>query len=415
MTAKITIITVGSRGDIQPFVALGRGLVDVGNQVTFCAPDRFAGMICDYSLNYAHMPSDFIDLIDTPQGQSTVQSPSRGYKLISQVKEILPAMLNAEWTAAQGSDLLVYHPKALGAYHIAEKLDIPAFASLSLPNTPTSAFPNPILPPGLVPRFLNRSSFKLTGLARAPFAGVINDWRREVLGLPKRSQFASEDVNPTRESVPTLYSYSQHAIPNPPDWPECVTATGYWFLDRLDSWTPPAELQAFLGSGPPPVYVGFGSMPSGNPATKTRLVVDALLRSGQRGLLATGWGGLQATELPDQIFALDDAPHDWLFPQMAAVVHHGGAGTTAAGLRAGVPTLVAPFFGDQPFWGRLVYGLGTGPAPIPQKKLTVDGLAAAIRQVAGDETMRRKAAALGEKIRAEDGVARGIEIIAACQ
>jgi sterol 3beta-glucosyltransferase len=199
----------------------------------------------------------------------------------------------------------------------------------------------------------------------------------------------------------------------PPDWDGRSVATGYWFLDRPDDWQPPHELVEFLERDAPPVYVGFGSMPSEDAVVKTRLILEALQLSGQRGVVATGWGGLSANDLPEYVHALETAPHNWLFPRMAAVVHHGGAGTTAAGLRAGVPTVICPFFGDQPFWGRRVASLGVGPQPIAQKGLSAEKLADALLTVIGNKTMKERAAALGATIRSEDGIGRAVALIEA--
>jgi sterol 3beta-glucosyltransferase len=170
-------------------------------------------------------------------------------------------------------------------------------------------------------------------------------------------------------------------------------------------------LVEFLVAGSPPVYVGFGSMAGRNPEKVTQIVFESLARSGQRGVIATGWGGLAVSDLPDNLFKIESIPHDWLFPQMVAVVHHGGAGTTAAGLRAGKPTVICPFFGDQPFWGRRVFELGVGPEPIPHKKLSVEKLANAIQVAVSDDDIRKRAAGLGEKIRAENGIARAVDFI----
>jgi sterol 3beta-glucosyltransferase len=200
-------------------------------------------------------------------------------------------------------------------------------------------------------------------------------------------------------------------IPPPPDWDETSIATGYWFLERDEQWQPDPALQTFLQAGPPPVYIGFGSMPSQDAEAKLQVILAALAQTGARGIVATGWGGLAAAETPDTVYLLESAPHDWLFPQMAAVVHHGGAGTTAAGLRAGVPTIVCPFFGDQPFWGRRVAALGVGPAPIPQRRLTAKRLGAALESTLQDKAMHRRAQQLGELIRREDGVGRAIALI----
>jgi sterol 3beta-glucosyltransferase len=199
-------------------------------------------------------------------------------------------------------------------------------------------------------------------------------------------------------------------VPPPPDWPAWLHVTGYWFLDAEPGWQPPAALVDFLQSGPPPVYIGFGSMAGRDPEQRAEIALKALERSGRRGILLEGWGGLQPGDLPDSVLAVDAVPHDWLFPQMAAVVHHGGAGTTAAGLRAGTPTVVVPFFGDQPFWGRRVAELGAGPAAIPQKQLTVERLAAAIRAATSDESMRTHAHQLSQRIRNEDGIAHAVEL-----
>jgi sterol 3beta-glucosyltransferase len=200
-------------------------------------------------------------------------------------------------------------------------------------------------------------------------------------------------------------------VPTPQDWHPATFATGYWFLDQESHWQPSAALVDFLNAGEPPVYVGFGSMPATDPQAKARLVIEALEKAGQRGILASGWGGLKADALPEHVLMIDQAPHDWLFPRVKAVVHHGGAGTTAAGLRAGKPAVICPYFGDQPFWGQRVYALGVGTEPIPQKKLTADNFASAIRTAVSDAEMQRRAAALGEKIRAENGVARAVSII----
>jgi sterol 3beta-glucosyltransferase len=190
-----------------------------------------------------------------------------------------------------------------------------------------------------------------------------------------------------------------------------VAATGYWFLDAPPGWEPPAGLQAFLEAGPPPVYVGFGSMFMEGGPRQTKVVLDTLRLAGQRGVLATGWGGLSAQPDTPDVFFVEAVPHDWLFPRVSAVVHHGGAGTTGAGLRAGRPTVICPLVGDQWFWGRRVAALGAGPAPLPKPWLTAERLAEAITRAVTDPALRQRAAALGEAVRAEDGVGRAVAFI----
>jgi UDP:flavonoid glycosyltransferase YjiC (YdhE family) len=211
--------------------------------------------------------------------------------------------------------------------------------------------------------------------------------------------------------MPYLYGFSPSVVPRPADWPPWHHISGYWFLDRDPSWTAPKPLVDFLESGPMPISIGFGSMTGEEAEKLVGLAVEALQRSGQRSVLLGGWADMDNLELPDTIFQIDAVPHDWLFPRMAAVIHHGGSGTTAAGLRAGVPSVLVPFFGDQPFWGRRVHALGVGPKPIQRKSLTVSKLSEAITQAVEDEAIKHNAAALGERIRAEDGVQSAVDFI----
>jgi UDP:flavonoid glycosyltransferase YjiC (YdhE family) len=211
--------------------------------------------------------------------------------------------------------------------------------------------------------------------------------------------------------IPILYSYSATVIPKPANWRDRHHVTGYWFLDAAADFVPPADLVDFLAAGSPPICIGFGSMTGRDPAATTAIVLDALEQTGQRGILLSGWGGIGQMALPNTVFQLESAPHDWLFPKVSAVVHHGGAGTTAAGLRAGVPAIVVPFFSDQPFWGDRLAKLGVAPQPIPKKTLTVERLTTALQAVTADHTMRSRAATIGEKIRAENGVQTAVAVI----
>ena len=213
-----------------------------------------------------------------------------------------------------------------------------------------------------------------------------------------------------RTTVPVLYAFSEHVVPRPFDWPEHAHVTGCWFLDEGDDWQPPEALCQFLNDGPPPAYVGFGSMGGARADARTAAVCRAVSLAEQRAVLVAGWGGLKSISPTKNVFALESAPHDWLFPRMSVVVHHGGAGSTMAGLRAGKPTVVCPFLGDQPFWGTTVYRAGLGPKPIPQSALTAEHLAKALRE-ALEPSLAVRAQAIGERIRAEDGASRAVAII----
>ena len=213
------------------------------------------------------------------------------------------------------------------------------------------------------------------------------------------------------ERVPYLVACSPSVIPKPPDWREWHHVTGYWILEPHSDFRPPSEVEDFLQSGSPPVYVGFGSMNQEQPERLADVVAAALERSDQRGILASGWGALKQRRLTEKILQVDDIPHQWLFPRMAAIVHHGGAGTTAAALRSGIPSVVVPFGGDQHHWGRILIEKGVSPQMLPVDDLTEESLAHAISLAMSDRGLRKRASSLGESILKEDGVSRAIEIV----
>jgi sterol 3beta-glucosyltransferase len=255
---------------------------------------------------------------------------------------------------------------------------------------------------------LNLGAGKLAEFLLYGVYGQISNTLRHELGL---QPFTPSSYYDGLHAAPTLNGYSPHVVPRPSDWPANQHITGYWFLDEDEQWQPQDDLVAFISAGPPPVYIGFGSATGSDGQRLTQMIVDALVQSGQRGIIAQGWAGLHIENLPDSICLLKAAPHSWLFPRMAGVVHHGGAGTTAAGLRAGAPSFLIPHFADQPYWARRVYELGVGPKPVDKARLTLGALANGIRQMVSDAGMRDRAARLSAAIRAEDGVANAVRFI----
>ncbi len=398
---KICLLTFGTRGDVQPYVALGVGLKKAGHEVSLATLDEFKSLTAEYGLRYAPLRGDFLKAAQSAEGRGNP------LKLIGQYIEMARDTLADEWLHAQQAEVLVYNSAAFGGYSIAEKLGIPAFASSPIPlYSPTQAFPSPFFPfRDLGP--LNHWSHRFFAkMGPAMYRRPIREWRKETLGLPPSK---GEDFL-RGKPVTKLYPYSETVLPRPADWDVSTVVTGYWFLDAPPAWEPSPALVQFLADGPPPVYVGFGSMFMNGGAQKTKIVLEALRLAGQRAVLATGWGGLTADNAPESVFVLDTVPHDWLFPRVAAVVHHGGAGTTGAAFRAGKPMVICPFVADQPFWGRRAAALGVGPDPIPLWKLTPARLADAIRATS-EPGMRQRAAALGETIRAENGVGRAVAVI----
>ncbi len=418
---RILITTIGSRGDVQPYVALGRGLRAAGHEVVICAASDYRAFIEEHGIAYAHMNSDLLRLMDSELGRDVMENttgPLRWMRaaiaLSKRTGPIELRNLQDGWEAAQATrpDLILFHPKAYGGPHFARELGIPCMLATPIPlYVPTGEFPAFGFPGGSRSAWYNRLTYKLIHLATASATGrYIKKWRRES-GLDPAKDF--QPLRGVGRATPAIHGISPHVLPRPSDWPANAVAMGYWFLNESESsWKAPMELKRFLEAGPPPVYIGFGSISGSNPEGKARIVMEALRLAKARGVIAAGWGGLKAKgDLPADIFLMEQAPHDWLFPRMAAVVHHGGAGTTAAGLRAGRPTIVCPFFGDQPAWGRRVWELGAGAKPIPQKKLTAEKLAAAIRLVLEDRGIRARAEEIGSGIREEDGVARAIDFI----
>ncbi|KAI1258411.1 glycosyltransferase family 1 protein [Xylariaceae sp. FL1019] len=309
------------------------------------------------------------------------------------------------------ADAIIANPPSFAHIHVAEKLGIPLHLMFTMPWSPTRAFPQPlanIQSSNTDPVTTNYFSYALVEMMTWQGLGdVINRFRTKVLDLEPLSLIWAPGVL-TRLRIPYTYCWSPALIPKPNDWGNHIDIAGFYFLNLASSYTPEPDLAAFLEAGPPPVYIGFGSIVVDDPNALTRMIFDAVAETGIRALVSKGWGGLGADSMgvPDGVFMLGNVPHDWLFKHVSAVCHHGGAGTTAAGIQAGKPTIVVPFFGDQPFWGAMVARAGAGPDPIPYKKLTAEGLAEAIRVALKPETQDR-AKELGEKIREEKGADMG--------
>jgi sterol 3beta-glucosyltransferase len=416
----VLILTYGSRGDVQPYVALGKELQAEGHDVTLATSERFSDFITEHGLRFAGLSDDLLAIIDTDQGREMLENTSNLFQVVKRtiimLKQVGPmqrSLLDDSWAAAEAAqpDLIVFHPKSYGGPHIAEKLGIPAILALPIPMlVPTAEHPIIGLPDLKFGGWYNRMTYRLVNALFGLSAGKhVRAWRA-AHDLPRQKRFDILHTTDGRD-IPALHAISKYVVPEPFDWPDTAVMTGFWFLDRPDGWTPPAELEAFLNSGPPPVYVGFGSMAGRDPERLASIVIEALQSAGVRGIIATGWGGLKTESLPDTILKIDQAPHEWLFPRTTAIVHHGGAGTTAAALRAGKPSVVVPFFGDQPFWGQRINKIGAAPKPIPQKKLSPDNLARAIVSATSDVGLRRTAAELGEKIRSEHGTVNAVAFI----
>ena len=416
---RLTIATAGSRGDVQPYLALGRGLARAGYAVTVATHAMFRSVVEAEGLGFRAVEGDPRALLTSEAGQRWLAS---GENLLAFIRELrrlaephVEQMLADYAAAVDDTDVVLCGALAVPAWQAAERRGIPAAMALLQPLTPTSAFPAMGAPPRLaLGGWANRFTHHLAEqLLWQPIRKRVNRWRRESLGLPDEARLGP-GRRMRKQGVPVLYGFSRHVVPPPRDWPASVHVTGWWTLEAPPTYAPPAPLARFLADGPPPVYVGFGSMTPRDAHALTRTVLEGVERAGARVVLLRGWGALGDAEggtLPEWACVVDDVPHAWLFQRMAAIVHHGGAGTTGAALRSGAPSVLVPLFADQPFWGERVRALGVGPAPIMRPTLTAARLAAALERALGDAAMRERAARLGALLRAEDGVAQAVAIV----
>lgn len=403
---RIVLVCNDSRGGVQPYAALALGLRAAGHDVRAVAPAALAGLFEGVGVPVAPLSGDVQAVVQASGG---VAERGALASLVFAARQ-LPAVMEA-WTretlaGCEGAELIAGGIGGMGTgVPVAEVLGVPFVeAHLQPVGQPTDAYPAVLAPwvPARLGPAVRRASHRASEAALwASMAAPVARARRTVLGL-RRAPRAHLDQQ-------VLYGFSPEVVRVPDEGPRRRYTTGYWTLPTPDGWRPPADLAAFLDAdGPPVASVGFGSMVGADPARLADLVRGAARDAGVRAVLLSGWGGLEAAPADDAVFAIDAVPHEWLFAQVAAIVHHGGAGTTGASLRAGVPVTVVPFTMDQPFWGARVAALGVGPAPIPRRRLTRERLAAALRACVGDAAMRARAAALGERLRAEDGVGEAV-------
>jgi UDP:flavonoid glycosyltransferase YjiC (YdhE family) len=412
---KITFIAFGTRGDVQPAIVLGKALQAQGHRVRLLAGKNFKPWIESHGLETATTEVDIQAVMLSEGGQDWIEHGNNPIKQMQVIRRLLKKdglrMAQDAWAACQDADAVFCQFTSITyATSIAEKLQCPVIAVLFQPPL-IASYDGPAVINAPFPTrrsIVNYwfSKYLIQSGGWLMYGDVANAFRQTLLGLPPQTR--DQNISAMLK-VPTLNCYSPNVTPHSADWPAHVHTTGYLFLDEGLHWPPPADLQNFLNAGDPPVCIGFGSMTGRNVAGFTRLVINAL--NGRRAILLSGWSGLGGSELPANIFRLDSAPHEWLFPRMAAVVHHGGAGTTAAGLRAGIPNIIVPHMADQPYWGVRVEALGVGPQAIPRPQLTAERLAAAITAATTNPDMRQRAAALGQKIRAEDGVGQAVKML----
>lgn len=409
----ICIIAQGTRGDVQPMIALGHGLQAAGHHVSIIAGSNFEGWVRGHGIEFT--PTiDMEAVMQSERGVAWTESSNNPLKQLQIMRALLTdygaAMTHPINAHARQADLMIASfVSEPFVQSVSEKSGTPYINAFLQPFRATTTGPaslNALIPTG------NSRLNRWMGLLGERMiwsiaADTTNSLRAEIGLSPHTARTYSRRVR----HHPTALGVSRHVVPPAADWGVTTEVCGYWFLD--EDWSPPANLVSFLNAGSPPVYIGFGSMSSKDPQATLTVILEAARVAEVRVLIASGWGKVQAENLPNNAFIVPHAPHTWLFERVAAVVHHGGAGTTAAGLRAGKPTFIVPHMSDQPYWGRRVHELGAGIRSVLRHKLTTAALASGLRQLTADMRLHDRAAQLGQQIRAERGIDNALRFIEA--
>lgn len=413
---KITILAIGTRGDVQPCIPLGLGLEAAGHSVSIAAFEDFGPLVTASGLPFRPIGGKMTDLIQSESAREIARSGGNLVKATRLMAEILESLTGRFCedllNSCRGAETVIFSTAAPHGYHlyaIPEALGIPCYPAYLFPMFGYNrVFPHPLWPGrGRDGEVYNRMTHRaIEQLMWQPFRRTINDWRARILKLPPVPFFG-----PYRDmrKRPIIYGYSPEVIPAPPPEIDWAHVTGFWFLDRDPSWAPPQELESFLNSGAPPVYIGFGSINFSESDKALSIVLEALSQTNLRAILL-GTPAMKQGLLSEKIYVIHSAPFDWLFSRVAAVIHHGGAGTTASGLRAGVPSVVIPFKGEQMFFGQTVARLGVGVEPLNRSTLTADAVRDALIRTTTDEVMKQRAGALGARLQQEDGVAKAVAV-----
>jgi sterol 3beta-glucosyltransferase len=436
---RALLLTVGSQGDVQPFVALAARLRAAGHEAVLAAPAIYqglagsagvaagsAGVTAGSAGDAAGSAGDAagsagvamfvpLDLDMAAVGQAVAGKHGIRHALAfakamgERAAGILPTVSQA--AAAQRPDVVVHHPVLPVGQHIAEMHGVPAVVAPPLPAlVPTGEFLSPAWPfahrlPGTASK-LNRVSYQAARyLAGAWCRRDVDAWRRGTLCLADRPG-RHDPLRP--EGVTTLHSFSEHVVPRPADWPATAHITGYWFLEASGNWTPPRRLAEFLDAGEPPVYLGFGSMPHDDPARLAEVIDDVAARTSARFVVYSLSPELRRRITSKTTLVIRQVPHDWLFPRTAAVVHHGGAGTTGGAVAAGRPQVILPFGIDQHFWADRMIKLGVAVPAAPVAAMAAAKLASAVDQARNDQLIEDRAQLLARRVQAEDGTGQAV-------
>lgn len=414
----VTIVPIGSRGDVQPGLALALGLRKAGCQVRVATHGLFAAEITKYALEFRDVGGDPLQILNDFMPALNSANPLRSIPaLLAVFGELIKQSMAGTMAACQDTDVIVTSMPALFATaDVAARRGVPLVTASLHPTTNTRYASHPLLfelpwlPPPLRELYNQLTHVVGQRLVWEIARKAVNEFRQHTLGLPPLADPPLRAVHEQR--LPLLYGFSQALVPRPADWEPHNHVTGFWTLpdEAISAYSPPPALAAFLESGPPPVFIGFSSMTLGA-AAALDLAVEAVRRTGQRAVLATGWAGYRRQELPPQICVVDSVPHDWIFARVRAAILHGGVGSIAAALRAGIPLAVVTFSVEQLFWARRVEQVGASPPALARRGLTVDKLERTLGELLAQPRLRERAQAISQELAREDGVARSVDII----
>lgn len=410
--ARIAILTYGSRGDVEPFIALGVGLQQAGHSVRLAAPAPYATLIETNGLSFEPIEGSPGELTQAFADRAGLSWPRMIILMMQHVQPLAQAAFRAVERAARDADLIVHSFLMTDAGHtLARSKRVPdvsvQFFPVFLPTEAFSAVGLPDLPLGA---FYRRTTHRLnTAVFRHGGRLLYRIVRASATDLPDLAPWPFGGTD--GDAMPVLFAYSPHILPRPPEWPSWAQVTGYWQLQPHTSWAPPDAAVDFLKSGPAPIYFGPGSMRTRNLSRLLHTVVASVRAFGQRVFLGVSPDALDSDLVGIDVFAAKGIPHRWLFPRMRYILHHGGAGTTGAAATAGVPSTAIPFTADQAFWARQLHRLGVGPAAPPIRRLTRARLETTLQAALADSTYSPRARVLGDQLRGEDGVAAAIQVI----
>lgn len=388
---KVCFFTLGTRGDVQPYVALGKELIREGHKAVICVGESFRQLVESNGIDFVPTTSDLMAIAMSPEGKAILEHPIRNLKMaLRYSKEVInPAYrktLEEFFMAAGDADVIIYHPKALGTVDIALKLGIPCVSMPPVPVTyPISEFANIAVTTRNLGKWLNKATYRANILAESSQIDLINDFRTKVLKLTKRKAgiYTYKDG---RNEIPTIYPLCKALFSEVESWEGHVFIPGFFYLDGGESLS--EEVETFLSIGKPPIAITFSSMPLVNPKRFLDIIRIALERTGNRAIILTGNSGIEC-ENNQLICAVKAEPHSVLFSRVKGVLHHGGVGTMAAVLRSGKPHMIIPFSVDQPFWAKRLYRLGYSLKPMREKEITALTLAKIFSEMDKTEIIKR--------------------------